>query len=65
MPGLIDDDMLRALAAVGSPKEVAIDIEERFAGRVDRVAFYTPYLISEDTLGEMVAALASEAPRSP
>ncbi|HVA07097.1 MAG TPA: TIGR03617 family F420-dependent LLM class oxidoreductase, partial [Acidimicrobiales bacterium] len=63
MPGLIDDDMLRALAAVGSPKEVALDIAERFAGRVDRVAFYTPYVISEETLGEVVAALASEAPR--
>ena len=64
MPGLIDDDMLRALAAVGSPKEVALDIAERFAGRVDRVAFYTPYLINEDTLAEMVAALASETLRS-
>ena len=63
MPGLIDDRMLRALAAVGSPKEVALDIAERFAGRVDRVAFYTPYVISEETLGEVVAALASEAPR--
>ncbi len=63
MPGLIDDDMLRALAAVGSPKEVALDIADRFAGRVDRVAFYTPYVISEDTLGEVVAELASVPPR--
>ncbi len=63
MPALIDDRMLRTLAAVGSPKEVALDIAGRFAGRVDRVAFYTPYVISEETLGEVVAALASEAPR--
>ena len=63
MPALIDDRMLRTLAAVGSPKEVALDIAGRFAGRVDRVAFYTPYAISEETLGEVVAALASEAQR--
>jgi probable F420-dependent oxidoreductase len=55
MPGMIDDDMLAALAAVGSPKEVAAEVEARFAGRVDRVGFYTPYLIAEDTLGELVA----------
>ena len=54
MPGLIDDVMLGALAAVGSPKEVASDIASRFEGRVDRVGFYTPYLISEEALGEMV-----------
>jgi probable F420-dependent oxidoreductase len=65
MPGLIDDAMLATLAAVGSPKEVAIDIAGRFGGRVDRVGFYTPYLISEGTLGEIVAELASAVPPSP
>jgi probable F420-dependent oxidoreductase len=63
MPGLIDDSMLSALAAVGSPKEVAVDITDRFGGRVDRVGFYTPYVISEETLGEMLAELASAVPR--
>ena len=58
MPGLIDDRMLAALAAVGSPKEIALDIAHRFGGQVDRVGFYTPYLISEETLGEMVAELS-------
>jgi probable F420-dependent oxidoreductase len=65
MPGLIDDGMLGALAAVGSPSEVALDIANRFGGQVDRVGFYTPSLINEDTLGELVSALASTAdPRS-
>ena len=59
MPGLIDDGMLAALAAVGSPKEVALDIAGRFGAQVDRVGFYTPYLIAEETLGEMVAELLS------
>jgi probable F420-dependent oxidoreductase len=58
MPGLIDDMMLLTLAAVGSPKEVALDIAARFGGLVDRVGFYTPYLISEETLGLIVAELA-------
>ena len=65
MPGLIDDVMLATLAAVGSPKEVALDIADRFGGKVDRVGFYTPYVISEETLGEIVAELASAVPHSP
>ncbi len=64
MPALIDDGMLAALAAVGSPKEVALDIVDRFGGQVDRIGFYTPYLISEETLWEIVAELASAVPRS-
>jgi probable F420-dependent oxidoreductase len=59
MPGLIDDAMLGALAAVGSPSEVASDIAGRFGGQVDRVGFYTPYLISEETLGEMMDEMRS------
>ena len=57
MPGMIDDTMLTTLAAVGSPKEVASEIGARFGGRIDRVGFYTPYLIAEETLGELVAEL--------
>jgi probable F420-dependent oxidoreductase len=63
MPGLIDDHMLAALAAVGSPKEVVLDIASRFGGQVDRVSFYTPYLISEETLGELVTELAGAVRR--
>ena len=65
MPALIDDGMLVALAAVGSPKQVALDIANRFGGQVDRVGFYTPSLLSEETLGELVAELAHAAGRSP
>ncbi len=64
MSGLIDDGMLATLAAVGSPREVALGITDRFGGQVDRVGFYTPYLISEETLGEIVAELAA-APQAP
>ena len=51
---MIDDTMLATLCAVGSPKEVAADVAARFGGLVERVGFYTPYLIDEGTLGEMV-----------
>ena len=57
MPDRIDDTMLATLAAVGSPAEVAGEIVSRFGGLVDRVGFYTPYLVADDTLGELVDAL--------
>jgi probable F420-dependent oxidoreductase len=57
MPAMIDDTMLSKLASVGSPEEVASDIVARFGGLVDRVGFYTPYPVADETLGEMVSAL--------
>ena len=60
MPALIDDAMLTALAAVGSPAQVAADIVDRFDGEVDRVGFYTPYLMADETLGAMVEALGRQ-----
>jgi probable F420-dependent oxidoreductase len=57
MPGLIDDTVLTTIAAVGSPKEVAADVNARFGDRADRVGIYTPYLVGEDTLGELVGEL--------
>ncbi len=63
MPALIDDAMLAALAAVGSPRQVAADIADRFGGHVDRVGFYTPHLISEETLAELAGEMASVAAR--
>ncbi len=62
MPDLIDDGMLSSLAAVGSPKEVVADITQRFGGHVDRVGFYTPSLMSEATLGEIIDELAGDRP---
>ena len=57
MPERIDDTMLGTLAAVGAPREVAAEIVDRFGGLVDRVGFYTPYLVADDTLGELVDEL--------
>ena len=57
MPALIDDTLLGTIAAVGSPAEVAADIATRFGDRADRVGFYTPYLVAEETLGALVDEL--------
>ncbi len=59
MPGLVDDRLLAALAAVGSPREVAADIGARFGDLVDRVGFYTPGKLGEETLGELMDELRS------
>ena len=48
MPDMIDDTMLATLAAVGSPREVAADVVDRFGDRVDRVGFYTPYPVADE-----------------
>jgi len=61
MPARIDDLMLSQLAAVGSPTEVAATIVDRFGGLVDRVAFYTPYRVSDGTIAEIVGALRSRS----
>ena len=38
LAGLIDDDILRTFAVVGTPAEVAQQISERFQGKVDRIS---------------------------
>jgi probable F420-dependent oxidoreductase len=65
MPQMIDDSMLEALAAVGTPREVAAGIVDRFGAQVDRVGFYTPYQMADDTLGELVDALGRAPGRVP
>lgn len=57
MPDLIDDALLQTVAVVGTPKQVADAIVARFGDDVDRIAFYTPYALSPDTLGELVDAI--------
>ena len=59
MPALIDDEMLRTLAVVGTPTEVAAQLVARFHGVAERVAFYFPYAIADDLIAEVVAAVRS------
>jgi probable F420-dependent oxidoreductase len=65
MPNMIDDAMLESVAAVGSPKQVAAAIVERFGDEVDRVAFYTPAAMAPAALGELVGELGRPRPGGP
>ena len=38
MAGLVDDDILNAIAVVGTPEEIAAKIAKRFAGKADRIS---------------------------
>jgi probable F420-dependent oxidoreductase len=44
MPNLVTDDMLRAFAIEAAPDEVGAALVERYAGLVDRVALYLPFV---------------------
>ncbi len=58
MAKCIDDDLLRALAVVGNPPEVARQVLERVGDLADRVCLYFPYSsITDETIGELVIAL--------
>lgn len=59
MPALIDDDMLRTLSIVGTPAQVARQLVDRFDGIAERVGFYFPYGIADDTIGEIVDTVRS------
>ena len=48
MGGLIDDELLDALAVVAPPGQVGARVEERFGDLVDRFGFYTPYTVGPD-----------------
>ena len=55
---LVDDDMLNTFAAVGTPKEVAAKIVERYRGKADRVSpvAYQPDVALLETLRREIAA---------
>lgn len=57
MAELVDDGMLEAFAAVGSPAEVAARLRERFAGLVTRLSFSASYPIRPETGAALLAAL--------
>ena len=57
MIGLIDDEMLHTIAVCGTPTDVADQLERRFEGVADRVAFYLPFAASTDLIAEAVDAV--------
>ena len=58
LPGLIDDDMLRTFAVVGTPQEIAQQIVSRYKGKVDRISpvVYQPDVALLTELRTQIAA---------
>ena len=51
----IDEDVLRTIAVVGTPKEVAAEIVRRFGHEADRVCLYFPgYPITDECIAETI-----------
>lgn len=48
LPALVDDEMLHTVATIGTYDEIAARLNERYAGRVDRIEFSIPVKTEED-----------------
>lgn len=48
LPGLVSDEMLHTVATIGTYDEIAGKLNERYAGRVDRIEFSIPIENDED-----------------
>jgi probable F420-dependent oxidoreductase len=59
MARAIDDDMLAAFAAVGSPAEVAATLRDRFTGVATRLSFSASYPIRPELSAALLTALRS------
>lgn len=59
LPSLVSDDMLQTVATIGTFDEIADRINERYAGRVDRIEFSTPVADADDAaaLTEILAQI--------
>lgn len=59
MAAAVDDDILSAFAAVGSPAEVAAQLTGRFGGIVTRLSFSASYPIRPEVSAALLTALRS------
>ena len=57
MAGLIDGELLAAIAVRGTPTQVASQVAARYGEHAHRVAVYLPYGASDDLLGETLDTL--------
>lgn len=48
LPGLVNDEMLHTVATIGTHDEISAKINERYAGRVDRIEFSIPVESPDD-----------------
>lgn len=58
MSELITDEMAHTISVVGTPEQVAAEIQRRYGATADRVCLYFPgYPITDELIGETVAAV--------
>ena len=58
MSGLITDEMAHTISVVGTPQQVAEEIQRRYGQAADRVCLYFPgYPITDELIAETVAAV--------
>ncbi|MFO0696921.1 MAG: TIGR03617 family F420-dependent LLM class oxidoreductase [Polyangiales bacterium] len=60
--GAITDELLGRIAVVGTPKECARILEQRYGKLATRLAFASPHPLSREAAAEIVDALRSRAP---
>jgi alkanesulfonate monooxygenase SsuD/methylene tetrahydromethanopterin reductase-like flavin-dependent oxidoreductase (luciferase family) len=62
MANLVSDEMLRTIAACGTPAQIAGEIRDRVAaaGGADTVCLYQPGPIAADVLAAIVAELSDD-----
>ena len=64
MASKIDEDLLRTIAVVGTPNEVATEIVHRFGHQADRVCLYFPgYPISDGCIAQTITAIKTASGR--
>ena len=59
MAALIDDELLRRVATVGSPSEVAETLHARYGSLATRLAFASPFPLSQECASEIISVLRS------
>lgn len=63
MGDLIDDAMLDTYAVVGATTEIGPRLVDRFGALVDRLSIYTPYVVHEDVVADVVDGLRAARAR--
>lgn len=64
LPAAVPTEVVEAFAVLGTPREVAAQLVQRYAG-CDRLALSLPYAVPTGTLAELVERTAASAPDRP
>ena len=59
MASLIDDELLSRIAVVGTPREVAESLHARYGSLAGRLAFASPFPLSQECASEIIRGLRS------